>query len=226
MDQAANQLALALAILPGVPGEIEAYRSTGPATLLQLYDKTEDRLLALVPRGDVHKDSALVIPVRNEERGGYDVACHVTEMYYESDAHSRVELEVTSVSRLKPFRAVARAHLSQLALVAVVAGAELNQGDEFDARLADISQSGFALSTERHLERGDLITMTTQLDSAVLRVQARCVQVAPAPYGRRRIGCQIIDADRSASLQLSRFLERQPVEPADRRGSDRGDKAA
>jgi hypothetical protein len=226
VDQAANQLALAVAILPGVPGEVEAYRSTGPATVLQLYDTTEDRLLAVVPRGDVHQDSALVIPVRNEERGGYDVACHVVEMYYESGSHSRAELEVTSVSRLKPFRAVARAHLSQLALVAVVAGAELSHGIEFDARLADISQTGFALLTERHLERGDLITMTTQLDTAVLRVKARCVQVALAPYGRRRIGCQIIDADSSSSLQLSRFLERQPTEPADRRSADRGSKAA
>lgn len=226
MDKAANQLALALAILPEVPGDIDAYRSTGPATTLHLHEATEDRLLAVVPRGDVHKDSALIIPIRNEERGGYDVACHVVEMYYESASMSRVELEVTSVSRLKPFRAVARAHLSQLALVSIVAGTELAQGDEFDTRLADISQTGFALLTERHLERGDLITMTTQLDAAVLRVKARCVQVAPAPYGRRRIGCQIIDPESPASVQLSRFLEKQSVEAPDRRAVERGDKAA
>jgi hypothetical protein len=221
MENGDRNLQMARAILPELPFDIDAYQSNGAASTLRIYGEADGCVHAMMPWAEARKDMALVIPIRAQDRGGYDIACHVTEVYFEGGSLGRVDLAITDISRRKPYRAVVRAHASQLALVTVIASRNHAAREEFDVRLVDLSATGFAFLTERKLAAGDIVGLSTQLGSDTFYAEARIIHPAPAPYGRRRMGCQILDPTPEQTRQLERYVEAQPAVPADRRETDR-----
>ncbi len=221
MENAERNLQMARAILPELPFDIDAYTSNGAASTLRIYAQEDGHVHAMMPWAEAREDMALIIPIRSKERGGYDIACHVTSVYFEGGSLGRVDLAITAISRRKPYRAVVRAHASQLALVTIVASRHHPAHEEFDVRLVDLSVTGFAFLTERKIAPGDIVGLSTQLGSENFYAEARVINPAPAPYGRQRIGCQILNATPEQTLQLERYVEAQPTVPADRRTADR-----
>lgn len=221
MENGDRNLQMARAILPELPFDTDAYQSSGAASTLRIYGEENGHLHAMMPWAEAREGMALIIPIRSEERGGYDIACHVADVYFEGGSLGRVDLEITAVSRRKPYRAVVRAHASQLALVTIVASRHQATREEFDVRLVDLSVTGFAFLTERKLAPGDIVALSTQLGDANFFAEARVVNPGPAPYGRRRMGCEILKPTRAQTLQLERYVEAQPTVPADRRTADR-----
>ena len=221
MENGNRNLQMARAILPELPFDIDAYQSNGAASTLRIYGEEDGHVHALMPWAEAREDMALVIPIRSQERGGYDIACHVTSVYFEGGSIGRVDLAITAVSRRKPYRAVVRAHASQLALVTVVASRHQAAREEFDVRLVDVSVTGFAFLTERKLAAGDIVALSTQLGDRNFFAKARVVNPAPAPYGRRRIGCELLNPAPEQTRLLERYVESQPTVPADRRTTDR-----
>ncbi|MEP6641376.1 MAG: PilZ domain-containing protein [Gaiellales bacterium] len=211
---------MARAILPELPFDVDAYKCDGAASTLRIYAEEDGHVHAMMPWAEAREDMALVIPIRSQDRGGYDIACHVASVYFEGGSLGRVDLAITAVSRRKPYRAVVRAHTSQLALVTVVASRHQRAGEEFDVRLVDLSVTGFAFLTERKLAAGDIVALGTQLGDANFSAEARVVNPAPAPYGRRRMGCEILEPTPAQTLQLERYVEAQPA-AIDRRTTDR-----
>lgn len=220
MENGDRNLQMARAILPELPFDIDAYTSDGAASTLRIYAEEDGHVHAMMPWSEAREDMALIIPIRSADRGGYDIACHVASVYFEGGSLGRVDLAITAVSRRKPYRAVVRAHASQLALVTVVASRHQAAREEFDVRLVDLSVTGLAFLTERKLVAGDIVRLSTQLGDASFYAEARVVSPRPAPYGRRRIGCEILNATPAQTLQLERYVEAQPV-VADRRTIDR-----
>ena len=220
MENADRNLQMARAILPELPFDIDAYKSDGAASTLRIYAEEDGHVHAMMPWAEAHEDMALVIPIRSQDRGGYDIACHVAGLYFEGGSLGRVDLAITAVSRRKPYRAVVRAHASQLALVTVVASRHHRAHEEFDVPLVDLSVTGFAFLTERKLAAGDIVGLSTQLGDANFYAEARVVNPAPAPYGRRRIGCEILAPHPEQTLLLERYVQAQPATP-DRRTTDR-----
>jgi hypothetical protein len=221
MENAERNLQMARAILPELPFDIDAYQSTGAASTLRIYAEEDGLVHAMMPWAEAREDMALVIPIRTQDRGGYDIACVVTGVYFEGGSLGRVDLAITAITRRKPYRAVVRAHASQLALVTVVASRHQPAHEEFDVRLVDVSVTGFAFLTERKLAAGDIVALSTQLGNENFFAEGRVINPAPAPYGRRRVGCQIIDPSRELTLQLERYIDSQPTVAADRRITDR-----
>ena len=220
MEDGDRNLQMARAILPELPFDIDAYQSNGAASTLRIYGEENGHVHAMMPWAEAREDMALIIPIRSADRGGYDIACHVEGVYFEGGTLGRVDLAITAVSRRKPYRAVVRAHASQLALLTIIAARRHKAHDEFDVRLVDLSATGFAFLTERKLAAGDIVGLSTQLGHDNFYAKARVINPAPAPYGRLRVGCQILDATPEQTRQLERYVESQPSS-GDRRISDR-----
>ena len=154
MEDGDRNLQMARAILPELPFDIDAYQSNGAASTLRIYGEENGHVHAMMPWAEAREDMALIIPIRSADRGGYDIACHVEGVYFEGGTLGRVDLAITAVSRRKPYRAVVRAHASQLALLTIIAARRHKAHDEFDVRLVDLSATGFAFLTERKLAAG------------------------------------------------------------------------
>jgi PilZ domain len=203
-------LEMACVVLPEFPVDIEAYNQNGAAVTLRISGTGEDRLQAFTEWGAAREGMDLLIPIRHPERGGYDVACRVTAVYFEGGALGRADLEISSVKRRKPYRAAARAAASALASVRVVAGRHLAARSEFDVRLVDVSAGGVAFQTERKLRRGDIISLAAKVPDTTVFITARVVNVDRYAYGRSRIGCELLEATAEQRRRLVEFVANHP----------------
>jgi PilZ domain len=217
-------LEMACAVLPEFPVDIEAYTQNGAAVTLRISGTEEDRLQAFTEWGAAREEMDLLIPIRHPERGGYDIACRVTAVYFEGGTLGRVELEISSVKRRKPYRAAARAAASALASVRVVAGRHPAARSEFDVRLVDVSSGGVAFQTERKLSRGDIISLAAKVPDTTVFITARVVNVDRSAYGRSRIGCELLEATEEQRRRLAEFVASRadttaagPAAPAEQR---------
>ena len=199
-------LEMACAVLPAFPADVEAYKQDGAGLTLRLAGTEDGRLHAYTQWGEAREEMDLLIPVRHPERGGYDIACQVTAVYFEGGTLGRVELEISGVKRRKPYRAAARATASALASVRVVAGRKLAARSEFDVRLVDVSASGVAFQTEQKLSRGDVVSVAARVPGTTVFVTARVVNVDRSAYGRLRIGCELLEATPEQRRRLAEFV--------------------
>jgi hypothetical protein len=199
-------LEMACAVLPPFPVDVEAYKQSGSALTLRVSGTEDGRLQAFTAWGEAREEMELLIPVRHPDRGGYDITCLVTAVYFEGGTLGRVELEISSVKRRKPYRAAARASASALASVRVVAGRKVAARSEFDVRLVDVSAGGVAFQTERKLSRGDIISLAAKVPETTVFITARVVNVDRSAYGRLRIGCELLEATPEQRRRLAEFV--------------------
>lgn len=201
-----RNIEMACAVLPPFPVEIEAFKQNGAALTLRISEADADRLHAFVPWGEAREEMDLLIPVRHPERGGYDIACRVAAVYFEGGTLGRVELEISGITRRKPYRVAARAMASALASVRIVAGRHIAARSEFDVRLVDVSAGGVAFQTERKLSRGDIVSLAAQVPGTPVLITARVVNVDRSAYGRSRIGCELLEATADQRRRLAEFV--------------------
>lgn len=206
-----DNLALAVAVLGELPVRVEAYRSDGAAIGLEIDAQVDGHLEAGLPWHDAREGMGLVIPVRSAKRGGYEIGCRVSTLYFEGDGHGRAELAVTAVARRKPTRAAERRSFTQLALVRVSAGKAVTPGVEFDVRLVDLSVRGVAFTTQQRLVRGDIISLGTSFEGKACYVGARVIYTTQVAYGRRRVGCELVEPSEQLVGQLTALLEGLPA---------------
>ncbi len=199
-------LEMACAVLPEFPVDIETYKQSGAALTLRISGAEHDRLQAYTAWGEAREDMELLIPIRHPDRGGYDITCRVDAVYFEGGTLGRVDLEISAVTRRKPYRAAARAVASALASVRVVAGRHVAARSEFDVRLVDVSAGGVAFQTERKLSRGDIISLAAQVPETTVFITARVVNVDRSAYGRSRIGCELLEATPEQRRRLAEYV--------------------
>jgi hypothetical protein len=157
-------------------------------------------------RADLH----LLARVFDSSRGRYEVEFEVVESFFHSSAEALVHLGVTAVRHRKARRAAPRVGVAVQLLARVRYGHSMPRDTEIEVRLVDVSATGLAFVTQRELSAGDMLNLAFPLAGREMHVEVRVVRTDPAPYGRYRAGCEIIeigDADRRAISALAAQAE-------------------
>ena len=82
------------------------------------------------------------------------------------------------------------------------------EGNEYDVRVEDISETGLQLSTELAVEAGDEFALTTELEGRRVRLEAKAVKVFGGSYGRTTVGARITKISEADLLAVRRLAAR------------------
>ena len=198
---------LAVSILSQLPShKVDAFSGDGGVVALELQSQDGIHILADAPRLRVRPQLELLVRTNDAGGGGHDIALTVTDIVRKSEWTAEVRLGVIDVLRRETVRTTTRAELADLALVRILGARGIAADEEFDVRLADLSPSGVAFVTDRTFHVGDSFAMMATIAGRVLRLQARVLQTSLSHYGRRRVGCEILqitDDDRRRITALT-----------------------
>jgi PilZ domain len=208
----ADLLQLALGVFPALPAIVEVLSEDGGGFPLRLADTDDGLLHAYGPRTQMRKDLRLLARVTDPERGRYEVEFEVAEVFYHSAADALVHLAVTGVAHRKMRRAAPRVSVSERAHARVLFCRTLPRDTRLDLRLADISSTGVALTGMSPLDPGDLLLVSTRIGGMAIHFEARVVRCDPAPYGRFRTGCEIIEFAADARESIAAMAETAPAD--------------
>lgn len=208
----ATMLQLALGVFPPLPAIVEALSEDGGGFALRIFDRDDELMHAYGPRTQLRKDLRLLARITDPERGRYEVEFEVAEVFYHSAADALVHLTVTGVHHRKMRRAAPRVSVSERAHARVLFCRTLARDTRLDLRLADISATGVAFIGMSALDPGDLLLVSTRIGGMAIHFEARVVRSDPAPYGRFRTGCEIIEYAADARENIAAMAESAPVD--------------
>jgi len=194
----------ALDVLSELPPRVHAFPAEGGTVDLIIEGQEGQDIIAQAPRHLVNVGLHLTLRTADHE-----IALAVAEIQPAGDRLVHVRLEVRDVRHRQTERVSPRAWVKELALIHVLAASAIDPGEEFDVRLADLSQDGMAFITERRFAPGDTLTTMVSVDVGLIRLGARVLQVTAAHYGRLRVGCEVTrisDADRELIARLAEQL--------------------
>src|SRR6478752_5715921 len=206
----ADLLQLALGVFPPLPAIVEVLSEDGGGFALRIADRDADLLQAYGPRTQLRKDLRLLARITDAHRGRYEVEFEVAEVFYHSSADALVHLRVTGVHHRKMRRAAPRVTVSERAHARVLFCRTLPRDTRLDLRLADISATGVAFTGTSALDPGDLLLVSTRIGGIAIHFEARVVRSDPAPYGRFRTGCEIIEFAADARESITAIAEAAP----------------
>jgi PilZ domain len=206
----ADMLALALGVFPPLPAIVEVLSADGGGFTLRIADREGDLLHAYAPRTQMRKDLRLLARITDPERGRYEVELEVVEVFYHSAADALVHLAATGVQHRKMRRAAPRVSVSERAHARVLFCRSLARDTRLDLRLADISATGVAFTGTSALDAGDLLLVSTRIGGMPIHFEARVVRSDPAPYGRFRTGCEIIEFAAEARENIAAMASSAP----------------
>jgi len=202
----AELLTLALGVLPALPTTVDVLSEGGGCHVLRLSQVEDDLLHGYSTRSAMRAGLHLLARVYDDRRGRYEIEFEVDESFFHSGQEALVHLAVVGVRHRKARRAAPRVGVSVQLAARVRYGHSMPRDTELVVRLIDISATGLAFVTERELSPGDMFMLAFRLGDRDLRVESRVVRVDPAPYGRYRAGCEIVeisDGDRRAIAALA-----------------------
>jgi hypothetical protein len=203
---------LALGVFPPLPAIVEALSEDGGGFALRIADREDDLLHAYGPRTQLRKELRLLARITDPNRGRYEVEFEVAEVFYHSSADALVHLAVTGVQHRKMRRAAPRVSVSERAHARVLFCRTLPRDTRLDLRLADISATGVAFTGMTALDPGDLLLVSTRIGGMGINFEARVVRSDPAPYGRFRTGCEIIEYAADARENIAAMAESTPAD--------------
>ncbi len=206
----ADLLQLAVGVFPPLPTVIEVLSEDGGGFPLRLSERDDTLLHGYAPRTQMRKELRLLARITDPERGRYEVEMEVAEVFYDSAADALVHVAVTGVAHRKMRRAAPRVSVSERAHARVLFCRTLPRDTRLDLRLADISATGVALTGMNPLDPGDLLLVSTRIGGMAIHFEARVVRCDPAPYGRFRTGCEIIEFAADARDNISALAEAEP----------------
>jgi hypothetical protein len=201
---------LALGVFPPLPAIVEVLSEDGGGFAVRLVACEDGLLHAYAPRTQVRKDLRLLARVTDAQRGRYEVEFETVEVFYHSAADALVHMAVTGVQHRKMRRAAPRVAISERAHARVLFCRTLPRDTRLDLRLADISATGVAFTGTSALDPGDLLLISTRLGGMAIHFEARVVRSDPAPYGRFRTGCEIIEFAADARESIAAMAEATP----------------
>lgn len=213
-----RRLHLALSVLSEEPTQLTALRADGGVLPLHIVASDAHALLAHVPADAVREGLRLRLRLRGRDGSGHDIDLVVASAFYHSHGVALARLLVRSVRPTSGARAHARARLDDLALVHVERASALAGGSEFDVRLVDMGRFGVAFISDADLHVGDRLAVIASVERQMLRLGARVLHTRRAHYGRRRIGCEVLEVARGDRRLLGALTRRFPAagSPAER----------
>ena len=196
-------LETAVSVLAMLPKKLDLLSQDGGTVPLEILGHDADTIQALAPVHRVRIGLRLRMRQRDEHGAGHDIDLRVSELFYESERAATIQLTVDRLRRRSGRRTSPRARLSDLALVSVLYSPKVGAESEFDVHLTDLSADGLAFVTDKPLRPGDLLSVMPTIDRRLVRLRARVLHTAAAHYGRRRIGCEVIEVAGSERARLA-----------------------
>ena len=193
----------AVSVLSTLPKKLDVLSEDGGTITLEIKGHDADSIQALAPVHRVRMGLRLRMRQRDEHGAGHDIDLRVADVFYESDRAATLQLAVERLRRRSGRRTSPRARLSDLALVSVLYSPKVQAESEFDVHLTDLSADGLAFVTDKPLRAGDLLSVMPTIDRRLVRLRARVLHTASAHYGRRRIGCEVIEVSGSERARLA-----------------------
>ena len=206
-----RRLLLALSILSEEPTRLIALRADGGVLPLRIVSSDAHALLAHVPADDAREGLTLRLRLRRRDGSGHDIDLAMASAFYHSDGVALARLLVRSVRPANGARAHARTRLDDLALVHVQRASAIASGTEFDVRLVDVGSFGVAFITDADLRDGDRLAVIASVERRMLRLGARVLHTRRAHYGRRRIGCEVLEVTGGDRRLLNTLARRFPA---------------
>jgi hypothetical protein len=206
-----RRLLLALSILAEEPTRLIALRADGGVLPLRIVASDAHALLAHVPADDAREGLMLRLRLRHRDGSGHDIDLVIASAFYHSDGVALARLLVRSVRPASGARAHARTRLDDLALVHVRRASAIPAGTEFDVRLVDVGSFGVAFITDADLRDGDRLAVIASVERRMLRLGARVLHTRRAHYGRRRIGCEVLEVTGGDRRLLNTLARRFPA---------------
>ena len=201
---------LALGVFPPLPAIVEVLSEDGGGYALRVVTCEDGLLHAFAPRTQVRKDLRLLARITDAQRARYEVEFEIAEVFYHSASDALVHMAVTGVQHRKMRRAAPRVSVSERAHARVLFCRTLPRDTRLDLRLADISATGVAFTGTSALDPGDLLLVSTRIGGMAIHFESRVVRSDPAPYGRFRTGCEIIEFAADARESISAMAESTP----------------
>jgi hypothetical protein len=117
-------------------------------------------------------------------------------------------LRLVEIERDGAGRQSARAELRAPGVLTAIFCANAVEGNEYDVRVEDISETGVQLSTELQVEPGDEFSLATELEGRRIRLEAKAVKALGGSYGRTTVGARITKISESDLLAVRRLAAR------------------
>jgi PilZ domain len=193
----------AVSVLAMLPKKLDVLSEDGGTVPIEILGHDADTIQALAPVHRVRIGLRLRMRQRDEHGAGHDIDLRVSDLFYESDRAATLQLTVDRLRRRSGRRTSPRARLSDLALVSVLYSPKVQAESEFDVHLTDLSADGLAFVTDKPLRPGDLLSVMPTIDRRLVRLRVRVLHTAAAHYGRRRIGCEVIEVAGSERARLA-----------------------
>ena len=203
---------LALGVFPPLPAIVEVLSEDGGGFALRIVACEDGLIHAYAPRTQVRKELRLLARITDAQRGRYEVEFEAAEIFYHSAADALVHLAVAGVQHRKMRRAAPRVSISERAHARVLFCRTLPRDTRLDLRLADISATKVAFTGTSALDPGDLLLVSTRIGGIAIHFEARVVRSDPAPYGRFRTGCEIIEYAADARENIAAMAESAPAD--------------
>lgn len=181
-----------LRMLAPFPVEVDVVSQNGDPAQLLMADLDDGRIVAYGPQVLMLDGLVMTAALRDPEGGGFDVILTVVRSFFQAGDQTLLHLEVSAIEERAGHRDTPRVQLSDSATVTVVRSDRLHSGHRFQARLADMSETGLAFLTELPLAAGDVVQVDTDVDGKPVAVEARVVRIDTASFGRARVGCEVI----------------------------------
>jgi hypothetical protein len=105
-------------------------------------------------------------------------------------------------------RGAARAALRAPGVMTAIFCQNAVDGNEYDVRVEDISETGLQLSTELQVEPGDEFGLVTELEGRQVRLEAKAVKTSHGSYGRTTVGARITKVSEADVLAIRRLAAR------------------
>ncbi len=107
-----------------------------------------------------------------------------------------------------PGRGAARAALRAPGVMTAIFCQNAVDGNEYDVRVEDISETGLQLSTELQVEPGDEFGLVTELEGRQMRLEAKAVKTSQGSYGRTTVGARITKVSEADLFAIKRLAAR------------------
>jgi PilZ domain len=132
----------------------------------------------------------------------------LAEAEYHSFEQAIGVLRLTAIEPDGAGRQSARAELRAPGVMTAIFCANAVDGNEYDVRVEDISETGLQLSTEFVVEPGDEFSLVTELEGRRVRLEAKAVKASAGVYGRTTVGARITKISDGDLLAIRRLAAR------------------
>jgi hypothetical protein len=132
----------------------------------------------------------------------------LTEAEYHSFEQAIGVLQLVAIEQDGAGRQAARAQLRTPGVLKAIYCQNAVEGNEYDVRVDDISESGVQVSTELQVEPGDEFALTTDLQGHRLRIEAKAVKSNVGAYGRYTVGARITKISEADVFAIRRLAVR------------------